>query len=290
MNNERQSRQKIVAQTHEHANNDPEFSQIDNHDAFMVKAAFAAYEGPAIPDNYFKLGLVLQGEGELNFDTSNASSLSKFRQGQMSATTPGQTGNVYSSPMDMLGICINLDKFDGTSIGGIEKSALEEANQSLFEDPTIQSVMLALWHTSRGTDFSSLFFREGVELILNRIGHKAYRTKETFYAEKSHRNRLQKVHRFIVENLTENICVADMALEAGMGETQFFTLCKQKTGMTPFAYLTDCRLQRAKQLLNQGATITEASLAVGYTNPSKFSAAFRRHIGQTPSQWRKLPA
>ena len=211
-----------------------------------------------------------------------------FAKEKWMITMPGQSADVYSSPMNMLGVCIDLDQFDSTAIGGLEQGVLAEASQSLFEDSMIQSVMIALWQTSRGADFSSLFFREGVELILNRIGRVANKRETSINSEKVNKARLQQVRSFIFDNITENICVADMAQEARMGEAQFFTICREMTGMTPFAYLTHCRLQKAKQLLGEGGRVIEASLAVGYANPSKFSAAFRRHSGQTPSQWRKL--
>ena len=288
MNKEGSGRQQIVALAEKYANNQPEFSQIDNQDAFMVKADFPTFEGTTRPDKYFKLGLILEGEGVLNVSSKNGYISSKFRQGEMDITMPGQSADVYSSPMNMLGVCIDLDQFDSTAIGGLEQGVLAEASQSLFEDPIIQSVMLALWQTSRGTDFSSFFFREGVEVILNRIGRVANKRKTSINSEKVNKVRIQRVRSFILDNITENICVADMALEARMGEAQFFNTCRVMTGMTPFAYLTHCRLQKAKQLLGEGGRVIEASLAVGYANPSKFSAAFRRHLGQTPSQWRKL--
>ena len=281
-------KEKIVAQAHQYAETQPEFSHIENQDAFMVKAAFPTFEGITTPDNYFKLGLVLQGEGLLNVSSKNGTLSSRFRQGDMSITMPCETADVYSSPMNMLGICIDLDQFDSTVIGGVDQSVLEQASQSMFEDPVIQSVMVALWQTSQGADFSSLFFREGVEVILNRVSQKVEKCQSKHSPNKSSKVRLQKVNQFICENLTENICVADMAVEAGMGEAQFFELCRQVTGMTPFAYLTHCRLQKAKQLLGEGGSVIDTSLAVGYANPSKFSAAFRRHVGQTPSHWRKL--
>lgn len=290
MKKQRADRDSVVAVTHEFACGKPEFSQIENQDAFMVRAAFPTYEEAIIPDNYFKLGLVLAGEGTLNFNTRYGSSTSTFRQGQISATMPMLTGDTFSSPMDMLGLCIDLNKFESCSIGGIQTGVLEEASQSLIDDPMIQSVMIALWQTSRGSDFSSLFFREGIELILNRIARVASRHEHYAMPDKTNKAKLQRVNGFILDNLTEQISVADMALEAGLSESQFFNLCKQVTGMTPFAYLTHCRLQQAKQLLTDGGSVIETSLAVGYANPSKFAAAFRRHEGHTPVQWRKLNA
>ncbi|MEC8327170.1 MAG: AraC family transcriptional regulator [Pseudomonadota bacterium] len=281
-------RQKIVALAEKYADNQPEYSQIENQDAFMIKASFPTYEGTTTPDSYFKLGMILQGEGIINVSTPGNSNTLHFHQGAMNITMPEQSAEVYSSPMNMLGICVDLQQFDSALIGGLDQGTLEEASQTVFEDPMVQSVMMALWQTSRGNDFSSLFFREGVELILNRVGKKLHARDSHINAINSSKVRLKRVHEFIAENLTEQICVADMAVEAGVGEAQFFNMCRKMTGMTPFAYLTHCRLQKAKQLLEQGGSVIETSLAVGYANPSKFSAAFRRHIGQSPSHWRKL--
>ena len=52
-------RHKIVALTQDYAQNEPEFSQIENQDAFMVKAEFPAFEGTTTPDNYFKVIFIL---------------------------------------------------------------------------------------------------------------------------------------------------------------------------------------------------------------------------------------
>ncbi len=281
-------RQKIVETAEKFANNQPEYSQIENKDAFMIKASFPTYEGTNTPDGYFKLGMILQGEGEINVKTPGNTRTLYFHQGTMNIAMPEQSAQVYSSPMNMLGICVDLQQFDSIQIGGLDQSILEEACQTAFKDPMIQSVMMALWQTSKGDDFSSLFFREGVELILNRVGKKIDSKDTHISALKSSKVRLKRVHEFIAENLTEQICVADMAGEAGVGEAQFFNMCRKMTGMTPFAYLTHCRLQKAKQMLEQGGSVIETSLAVGYANPSKFSAAFRRHVGQSPSHWRKL--
>lgn len=57
--------------------------------------------------------------------------------------------------------------------------------------------------------------------------------------------------------------------------------------MTPYAYLTWRRMEAAKQMLQAGQPVTGIALAVGYANPGKFAAAFRRVVGQAPSAWRR---
>jgi len=44
-------------------------------------------------------------------------------------------------------------------------------------------------------------------------------------------------------------------------------------------------MQWARGALAQGCSVTEVALASGYANPSKFSAAFRRVVGCSPSAW-----
>ena len=70
-----------------------------------------------------------------------------------------------------------------------------------------------------------------------------------------------------------------------MEPSAFTKAFQAATGFTPFAYLTRRRMEKAKMLLLGGETVTRAALAVGYANPSKFSAAFRRCVGCSPTEW-----
>jgi AraC family transcriptional regulator len=46
-------------------------------------------------------------------------------------------------------------------------------------------------------------------------------------------------------------------------------------------------MERAKELLLSTASVTDTAIAVGYANLAKFSAAFRRWVGSSPSLWRR---
>ena len=58
-------------------------------------------------------------------------------------------------------------------------------------------------------------------------------------------------------------------------------------GSTVASYLRQRRVEQACVLLGQGQPVTAAALAVGYANPSKFAAAFKRVTGQTPLEYRR---
>ena len=58
-------------------------------------------------------------------------------------------------------------------------------------------------------------------------------------------------------------------------------------GRTPCQILRSVRIRRARELLERGASVREASLAVGYDSVPSFSALFRRMTGMSPSAVRK---
>ncbi|MEM6436525.1 MAG: AraC family transcriptional regulator [Cyanobacteria bacterium P01_D01_bin.115] len=77
----------------------------------------------------------------------------------------------------------------------------------------------------------------------------------------------------------------DLAQQVGLGTRTLQKGFKAVFGLTPFAYLTQQRMQLAEQLLRQpNCTVAEVSNIVGYANPARFAAAFKRHFGITPSE------
>jgi AraC family transcriptional regulator, regulatory protein of adaptative response / methylphosphotriester-DNA alkyltransferase methyltransferase len=58
------------------------------------------------------------------------------------------------------------------------------------------------------------------------------------------------------------------------------------------SHLCRIRMERASDLLRDGATVAEAAHAVGYSQPAQFAKAFRRYRPQSPSavRYRHAPA
>lgn len=83
--------------------------------------------------------------------------------------------------------------------------------------------------------------------------------------------------------------MSDMASVLNLSQYHFCRLFKQATGFAPHQYLTQCRIDRAKHLLQfTQLTITEITFAVGLNNHSSFTRLFRRYAGMTPKEFRGL--
>jgi AraC-like DNA-binding protein len=64
-------------------------------------------------------------------------------------------------------------------------------------------------------------------------------------------------------------------------------LFKRYYGLTPKQYLIDRRLEKSKELLASGQSITETCFDIGFESPSSFSTLFKSKFGLTPSEFQK---
>ncbi|MGY3609643.1 MULTISPECIES: helix-turn-helix transcriptional regulator [unclassified Bradyrhizobium] len=96
------------------------------------------------------------------------------------------------------------------------------------------------------------------------------------------------VTRYIEEHLAEPISLAALAGLARLSSYYFCRAFKQSFGMPPHRYHINRRIERAKALLGDpGRSVTDIGLALGFSETSSFSAAFRQMTGNTPSQYRR---
>lgn len=56
-------------------------------------------------------------------------------------------------------------------------------------------------------------------------------------------------------------------------------------GTSPYRYLQHRRVDRAKRLLREGATLADAAHGAGFADQSHFGRTFRKAVGLTPKEW-----
>jgi AraC family transcriptional regulator len=99
---------------------------------------------------------------------------------------------------------------------------------------------------------------------------------------------LQLVTGFMREHLHREITLEDLAGLLHLSRFHFCTVFRLTTGKRPHEWLAIQRIERACALLqDRSLRIIDIGLAVGYRTPSAFAAAFRRVVGDTPSNYRR---
>jgi AraC-like DNA-binding protein len=92
------------------------------------------------------------------------------------------------------------------------------------------------------------------------------------------------------ETPAENLRLSELAAAAGMSLHYFSQLVRQSTGLSPYQYVLQQRMEHAEALLRDPkAKIIEASAMTGFVNPRHFARAFHRLVGVTPTEFRVKP-
>ena len=82
--------------------------------------------------------------------------------------------------------------------------------------------------------------------------------------------------------------VESLAEAAGMSRSAFAVRFKELLGQTPLEYVTQWRMQKAMQLLEQrDKKLIDVARSVGYESDAAFSKAFKRVVGANPGEYLK---
>lgn len=93
---------------------------------------------------------------------------------------------------------------------------------------------------------------------------------------------------YLKKNFDHNISLEEICGVLGVSRNYFCYLFKKETGQNLWAYLTEIRLNKAKELLRSTQDKTYAiAYQVGYDNPSYFSKLFKKSTGMSPNEYRK---
>ena len=104
-------------------------------------------------------------------------------------------------------------------------------------------------------------------------------------------NRARQVVEFVEENLGRAVTVRELADLAELSTYHFVRMFKKTLGLTPYQYLLERRVERAKELLRSKTTLlADVGLSVGFGNQSHFTSAFHRAVGTTPAEFQRLVA
>lgn len=99
--------------------------------------------------------------------------------------------------------------------------------------------------------------------------------------------KLLQVIRYIDDTLDQDIKLADLAQLVEVSQSHFSRLFKQSMGLSPYQYLLQQRVERAKQLLKKtNQPLVEIALACGFVSQSHFTRQFRQATGVTPKAYR----
>lgn len=92
---------------------------------------------------------------------------------------------------------------------------------------------------------------------------------------------------YLEDGLDSEITLESLARLAQMPVSSFIKAFRSAFHATPYQFLLDLRINRAKTLLlTTSRTVSDISAAAGFATPSHFAAVFRRRVGVSPRDYR----
>ena len=99
----------------------------------------------------------------------------------------------------------------------------------------------------------------------------------------------KRATEMMTENLDGKIHLSDMARGCGLSVGHFTRAFRKSFGMSPYRWLLERRIDRAKSLLvTSNLPLADIALRSGFSDQAAFTRAFGRIVGDSPGRWRRV--
>lgn len=167
----------------------------------------------------------------------------------------------------------------------------ELQTHDVLQDSTLLHLMKILLSEKRAGFRSGTLFLDGVGAAL-----ASYLLQHYSLASPVQKNSaggmapsaLRRAVELMQARLEGDVRLNDLASEVGVSMSHFIRSFRQSTGKTPYQFLLQQRVERARSLMrNLRTPLTEVALASGFADQHHLARVFRRVTGMTPSTYRR---
>ena len=99
---------------------------------------------------------------------------------------------------------------------------------------------------------------------------------------------IEKACAFMEQHFADRIYLDQICRYAGLSKSTLLRAFTRSKGVTPYSYLENIRIGKAKKLLEQGVPPIEAAMQTGFSDQSHFTNYFNRFIGLAPGLYRDI--
>jgi AraC family transcriptional regulator len=168
---------------------------------------------------------------------------------------------------------------------------LEIFPKNKLNDPLIYQIGLALKNELNANGSIDRLYTESLTdtLLVQLLRHCSSPPDNRSLSVKGSNLKLKEILEYINENITCDLSLAELSTIAGMGIHQFGNLFKRLTGLSPYQYIIQQRLDKARELLkDRDLSIVDIAIQSGFASQSHLTNVFSKHLAITPKKYREL--
>ena len=145
---------------------------------------------------------------------------------------------------------------------------------------------IALVEEDYGTEFARRV-AQGLVMFLRRPGNQAQFSVQVA-TERADSDEFRAIETYISNHLDGDLRVEALAEKFNMSPRNFTRVFTRQLGVAPGRYVEQCRLERARQYLEETRdSLSKISARCGYATPDGLRLAFDRNLGVAPRAYRK---
>ncbi|MFM9838448.1 MAG: AraC family transcriptional regulator [Cyclobacteriaceae bacterium] len=124
--------------------------------------------------------------------------------------------------------------------------------------------------------------------ISHSINDFLFECSQTIVSDKkippSHRA-VGKAKQYIEENFKENFSLEDLANHAALSKFHLLRIFKKETGLAPYTYQLQLRLNAARKLIFQKKHLSEVAHELGFVDQAHFIHTYKKYAAITPGDF-----
>lgn len=102
------------------------------------------------------------------------------------------------------------------------------------------------------------------------------------------REEIERTCVFMSAHFAEHISLENLCKCSGLSKSTLLRAFTRSKGVTPYRYLQIVRIDKAKEMLEQGVPLVDAAIRTGFSDQSHFSNFFHMFIGLSPVAYRRI--
>jgi AraC-like DNA-binding protein len=131
---------------------------------------------------------------------------------------------------------------------------------------------------------SSLENDSALYLLLNNLVNAQAVFKNSIDKKENQHEAVERAIAFISKNYKSSFSLDDLAEKSFLSKFHLLRIFKTKTGLTPYTYQTQLRLNEARRLIFADKSLTEVAYELGFADQAHFTNTFKKYAnGANPS-------